>query len=157
MTLRQSSPQLGSREKDIIRLQQKKSLCREIPFSGGNVRPGLQEAFGKHWQSAPRRSRRQSLGLSSFAQQTTKLVGEEQNTSQRKRAVGINGRHISFPRGSLCLLQNAAGPRSGAPKSFQALRVPTMSLEMRESHPFLLYSFSACCVPPRNGTLSKAT
>ncbi|MPC70234.1 hypothetical protein E2C01_064476 [Portunus trituberculatus] len=47
----------------------------------------------------------------------------------RKRGVGINGRHISFQRGSLCLFQNAAGLSSAAPKSFQALRVPNMSPE----------------------------
>ncbi|MPC93114.1 hypothetical protein E2C01_088236 [Portunus trituberculatus] len=74
-----------------------------------------------------------------------------------KRRVGINGRHISLPRGSLCLFQNAAGPSSAAPKSFQVLRVPTMSPETRESRPFLLHSFSTCCAPPRNGTLSEAT
>ncbi|MPD05000.1 hypothetical protein E2C01_100717 [Portunus trituberculatus] len=43
-----------------------------------------------------------------------------------KRGVGINGRHISFPRGSLCLFKNAAGSSLAAPKSFKALRVPTM-------------------------------
>ncbi|MPD03051.1 hypothetical protein E2C01_098668 [Portunus trituberculatus] len=75
----------------------------------------------------------------------------------RKRGVGINGRQISFPRGSLCLFQNASGPSSAAPKSFQALRVPTMSPEMRESRPFLLHSYSAFCAPPRNGALSQAT
>ncbi|MPD01443.1 hypothetical protein E2C01_096970 [Portunus trituberculatus] len=60
----------------------KKNLCREIPFSGGDVRPGLQDASGKQWQSALRRGRRQSWGLPPFAQKTTKLVGKEQNTSQ---------------------------------------------------------------------------
>ncbi|MPC63320.1 hypothetical protein E2C01_057418 [Portunus trituberculatus] len=41
-------------------LQPKKSLCQEIPFSGGDVRPGLQDASGKHWQSALQRGRRHS-------------------------------------------------------------------------------------------------
>ncbi|MPD03177.1 hypothetical protein E2C01_098802 [Portunus trituberculatus] len=44
-----------------------------------------------------------------------------------------------------------------ASKSFQTMRVPTMSPETRESCLFLFHSVSACCVPPRNGTLSKAT
>ncbi|MPC92708.1 hypothetical protein E2C01_087813 [Portunus trituberculatus] len=35
MTLGQSSPQVGGREVG--------HLCREIPFSGGDVRPGLQD------------------------------------------------------------------------------------------------------------------
>ncbi|MPC78775.1 hypothetical protein E2C01_073273 [Portunus trituberculatus] len=74
----------------------------------------------------------------------------------RKRGVSINGRHISFPRGSLCLFHNAAGPSSAEPKSFQALRVPTMSPETGKSCPFLFHHFSACCVPPKNRTLSKA-
>ncbi|MPC93030.1 hypothetical protein E2C01_088145 [Portunus trituberculatus] len=54
----------------------------------------------------------------------------------RKRGVGINGRHISFPRGSLCLFENAVGSSSAAPKSFQALRDPTMTPETREIRPF---------------------
>ncbi|MPC75158.1 hypothetical protein E2C01_069541 [Portunus trituberculatus] len=75
----------------------------------------------------------------------------------RKRGADVYGRDMGFPRGSLCLFQNAADPSSAAPKSFQALRVPTMSPETRESCPFLFHSFSACCVPPRNGTLTKVT
>ncbi|MPC75173.1 hypothetical protein E2C01_069557 [Portunus trituberculatus] len=74
-----------------------------------------------------------------------------------KRDVGINGRYISSPRGSLCHFQNAMGPSSAASKIFQALRVPTMSPETRESCPFRFHSICACCVPLRNGTHSKAT
>ncbi|MPC95094.1 hypothetical protein E2C01_090290 [Portunus trituberculatus] len=51
----------------------------------------------------------------------------------RKRGVDVYGRYISSPRGSLCLFQNAACPSSAASKSFQTLRVPTMSPETRES------------------------
>ncbi|MPC69609.1 hypothetical protein E2C01_063839 [Portunus trituberculatus] len=50
----------------------------------------------------------------------------------RKRDADVYGRDIGVPRGSLCLFQNAAGPSSAASKTFQTLRVPTMSPETRK-------------------------
>ncbi|MPD04303.1 hypothetical protein E2C01_099982 [Portunus trituberculatus] len=168
MTLGQSSPQLGGREEDIIRLpscgrkiygERFHSLavrcargCRMPPENTGKV---LCEEVGDSPRICHRSPRRQqnwcgrSRILPSNSADFIKDI--------RMRSVGINGRHISFPRGSLCLFQNAAGSSLAAPKSVQTLRVPTMSPETRESCPFHFHCFSACCIPPRNGVLSKAT
>ncbi|MPC98081.1 hypothetical protein E2C01_093433 [Portunus trituberculatus] len=69
----------------------------------------------------------------------------------------VNRRDIGLPEGSLCFLQNASGPSTAASKSVQTLRFPTMSPETRESRSFTSHSVGARCIPPWNGTLSKAT
>ncbi|MPC13313.1 hypothetical protein E2C01_006044 [Portunus trituberculatus] len=126
-----------------------------------DVRPGLQDASGKHWLreevgDSPRVCRRFP------ADNKTRGEGAEYFPADfveelRKKGADVYGRDIRFPRGSLCLFQNAASLSSAASKSVQTLRVPTMSSETRESCLFLFHSVSACCIPPRNGTLSKAT
>ncbi|MPC75316.1 hypothetical protein E2C01_069702 [Portunus trituberculatus] len=168
MTLGQSSPQLRGREWDIIGLPSRgrkiyaekfHSLamtctrgCRILPGNTGKV---LREEVGVLGSATVRPADNKTGGgggrriLPSNSADFVKDI--------RKRGADINGRYISFLRGSLCLFQNAAGPSSTAPKNFQALRVPTMSPETTESCPFFFHSFSACCIPPMNGTLSKAT
>ncbi|MPC96653.1 hypothetical protein E2C01_091924 [Portunus trituberculatus] len=168
MTLGQSSPQLEGREGNIIRLPSRArkiyaetfhSLAVTCPRSYmillRNTGKVLREEVDDSLRICQRSPSRQQIRLGGSRILPTNSADFVKDI--RKRNAGINRRYISFPRGSLCLFQNGASPRSTASKSFQALLVPTMSPETRESCPFFFHSFSACCVPPRNGTFSKAT
>ncbi|MPC89724.1 hypothetical protein E2C01_084683 [Portunus trituberculatus] len=97
-------------------LLSKKNLCREITFSGDDVRPGCRmppgntgKVFREEVGDSPRACHLSPSRQQNWLERSRILPNNSADFVKdiRKRSVGINGRHLSFPRGSLCLFQNA--------------------------------------------------
>ncbi|MPC98118.1 hypothetical protein E2C01_093470 [Portunus trituberculatus] len=153
MTVRQSSPQLGSRERDIIRLpsSRRKVYAERLYSLAVTCARGYRSGDSPRvCHRSPRRQQNwwgRSRLLPSNSAEFVKDI--------RKRSAGVNERDISFPRGSLCLFQDAAGSSSAAPKSVQTLRVSTMSPETEKAARFCFTAFVYAAFHQGTGRLVK--